>query len=113
MFVAPLSLPSTVPQTVARSRARSGSAPRSPLRLLVGWLIAGLCLLALVPAMRGGALAGATVPYWLVAAPAIDIAWLARARIAALCRRAARAARRRTPQAQRVQSRLRADRSSR
>jgi len=113
MFVAPLPVPSAAPQTVAPSRVRTGRVSRSPLRLLVGWLVAGLCLLALVPAVRGGALSGATLPYWLVAAPAIDIVWLARARIAALARRVLRAIRRRRPQARRIQSRVRADRSSR
>ncbi|HEV7490016.1 MAG TPA: hypothetical protein VGO25_04370 [Rhodanobacteraceae bacterium] len=46
------------------------------------WLIGGLALMLLVPAARGGATLGATLPFWLVAAPLIDLAWILRRRIA-------------------------------
>lgn len=76
MFVASLSLPPSIDCPPARERASA------PLRMLAAWLVAGALLLALFPMLRGGQTLGATVPFWLVAAPAINLTWLARGRIA-------------------------------
>jgi hypothetical protein len=114
MFVAPLSLPSAVDRPAARAPATVASVSRAPLRVLAAWFVGGACALALVPALRGGATLGATLPFWLVAAPAINLAWFARGRIATAIRSAMR--RGRSPlvvQARRLQCRSRPDRSSR
>ena len=111
MFVASLSLPPSIDRPLPRTRP---NASRAPLRMLTGWLVAGAFLLALFPALRGGAALGATVPFWLVAAPGINLAWFARGRIASGTLRAVRRFRRPTiGQARRLQSGTRAERSSR
>jgi len=108
MFVASLSLPPSIVRPRPQKRASV------PLRMLTAWLVAGASLLALFPVLRGGAALGATVPFWLVAAPAINLAWFARGRIASRVVRALRRFRRPVVgQARRLQSRRRADRSSR
>ena len=112
MLVAPLSLPSTGHPAVNRRR-NAAIAVRMPADLLVFWFVAGTCLLAFVPALRGGALLGATMPFWFVAAPAIDLAWLARGRIAATVRGVARRCRPHAAvQAKRVQPRRSSGRTS-
>jgi len=45
------------------------------------WLMAGTGLVACVPALRGDALTGATLPFWLVGAPLLDLAWVGRAHL--------------------------------
>ncbi|MGN6520905.1 MAG: hypothetical protein ACTHK2_15915 [Dokdonella sp.] len=95
MFVAPLSLPSAA--TRAKPLAHATGAARSPSPWLAGWLLAGLVAVAFVPALRGGSAFGATAPFWLVVAPAVDLAWLARARIGVAMSRVLRRMRRRTP----------------
>jgi len=55
--------------------------------VLVAWLIVGCAVVLLVPAVRGGALFGATLPFWLVAAPLVDLAWIRRERLALHARR--------------------------
>lgn len=94
MFVAPLSLPSarTHPPAIAL-RVRPG-APPAPVRLLLAWLVAGLGLLAMFPSLRGDAAFGGTAPFWLVAAPLINLGWRLRGPFATALR-AAWAARRR------------------
>jgi len=115
MFVAPLSLPAAVDRPTVRARATVATVSRAPLRAaLVAWFVGGACALALVPALRGGATLGATLPFWLVVAPAINLAWFARGRIGGAIRRALRRSRRPAAvQARRLQSRSRPDRSSR
>ena len=115
MFVAPPSLPSTVCTARAPSRTiRPPSGSAGPAVALAAWLSAGLAALVLVPTLRGGDAFGSTLPFWLVAAPAIDLAWLARARIATALERTARRLRRRpSTQAQRLHGVGRARRSSR
>ena len=116
MFVAPLSVPPIAPAPRgAHARRPHTRSVRLDVRvLLVAWLTTGAFALALLPSLRGDAAFGATLPFWLVAAPAIDLAWLMRTRL----RRALRAVRlsRLAPQARRqsqsVRS-MRADRSSR
>ena len=108
MFVASFSLPPSIMHPLPQKRAGA------PLRMLTAWLAAGASLLALFPVLRGGMALGATVPFWLVAAPAINLAWFTRDRIASTVVRALRRFRRpMAGQARRLQSRGRADRSSR
>ena len=57
-------------------------AVRPPLGALIAWSIVGLIVVLCVPAARGGRVLGATLPFWLVAAPLIDLAWIERRRIA-------------------------------
>ncbi len=80
MLIAPFSVPPS---------ARSLDVPRRrvrplgpPTKTLMTWLIGGLVVLFLVPAARGGETLGATLPFWLLAAPLIDLAWIERRRIA-------------------------------
>lgn len=114
MFVAPL-LP---PTATTRASARACAAPSQPAPVatlaVVAWLVAGVSAIVLFPTLRDGPTLGVTIPFWLVAAPAIDLAWLARGRVIAALRRAARRPRRRPPsQARRLQSARRPVRSSR
>ena len=53
-------------------------------RWLLAWLGAGSTALLLYPDLRGGSAFGLTLPFWLVAAPLIDLAWLRRKRLRAL-----------------------------
>jgi hypothetical protein len=90
MLVAPLvSLPK-VPDRQVRARAphrASGqrfSRVRAPATLkpraaLVIWLVCGILALLCIPAARGSAVLGATLPFWLVGAPLLNLAWLERA----------------------------------
>lgn len=85
MLIAPFSVPQFSVPTAARSRdvpRRLIRPLRPPTKTLMSWLIGGVALLLLVPAARGGAMFGATLPFWLVAAPLIDLAWIERRRIA-------------------------------
>jgi len=77
MFLAPFSVP---PSLRASKRP-----PRRAIRLdalLVAWLLVGSAVVLLVPAVRGGRFLGATLPFWLVAAPLVDLAWIGRERLA-------------------------------
>lgn len=81
MLLSPISLPETTirrPVRVAPPPAPEPPAFRTALRV---WLALGLVVLLCVPAARGDALLGATVPYWLVGAPAIGLVWLSRQRV--------------------------------
>ena len=89
MLLSPLTLPEPV-----SLRRREGGERRSPRRpaapsqdgaspakaVLIAWLALGTIVLLWVPAARGGGLLGASVPFWLVAAPLIDLAWILRRR---------------------------------
>src|SRR5690349_1747208 len=77
MFLAPLSVPPSLPVPSHRPARRLGLDA-----VLVAWLLVGGALVLLVPAVRGGRLFGATLPFWLVAAPLVDLAWIGRERIA-------------------------------
>ena len=80
MLIAPFSVP---PSARSREVPRRLVRPiRPPTKTLMSWLIGGLVVLLLVPAARGGAMLGASLPFWLVAAPLIDLAWIERRRIA-------------------------------
>ncbi len=85
MFLAPLSVPPS-PSTPSH---RSPRPARRFFRLdaaLIAWLALGCAAVLLVPAMRGGRLLGATLPFWLVAAPLVDLAWVSRRDLAELGR---------------------------
>jgi hypothetical protein len=78
MLLAPLSFPPSL-------RAPSHRPTRRRVRLdavLIAWLLVGCAVVMLVPAVRGGHLLGATLPFWLVAAPLVDLAWIGRERLA-------------------------------
>ena len=47
---------------------------------LQAWAIGGIVLVLLIPSLRGDNLTGLSLPFWLVAAPLINIAWMRRAR---------------------------------
>lgn len=112
MFVAPLPIPSVAASR--RGRPRPSRLLPPPRTVLAIWLVIGLVAIALVPGLRGGAAFGATAPFWLVLAPAIDLAWLARWRVlGVLARIARRTWLRARPQAARLQSARRPRRSSR
>ena len=76
MLVAPFSLtePPVRNRTVQRVEAR-----RIP-PWLQAWAIGGCVLVLLVPSLRGDNLTGLSLPFWLVAAPLINIVWISRAR---------------------------------
>ena len=69
-------------------RKEVASTSSVPLFLLA-WLAFGAIVLALLPAADGGSASGATLPFWLVGAPLIDLAWVCRARILRRMRSAA------------------------
>lgn len=80
MLIAPFSVPPSarsldVPRRIMRPI-------RPPTKTLVSWAVGGLVVLLCVPAARGGAMLGVTLPFWLVAAPLIDLAWINRRHIA-------------------------------
>jgi len=90
MLLAPfaLTLP-TRPTPPRRARrlvaALAGSDATRVPPWLVAWAFLGTLAVLCIPALRGGGFGGATLPFWLAAAPLLDIAWLTRARwIAAL-----------------------------
>lgn len=98
MLLSPLTLP---PPATRRHRPvapapRSRSVGRRPSvetaspvpRALIAWLTLGLGIVLLVPAARGDALLGASLPFWLIAAPLLNLAWWKRhAALAAIARR--------------------------
>lgn len=45
---------------------------------LMAWALGGIVAVALFPSLRGGDMAGLSVPFWLVGAPLINLTWLAR-----------------------------------
>lgn len=127
MLLSPLTLPEAA---VRRRPAAKPAAPRTIERMpaydpqrrpvppiLVAWLAIGACTWWLVPAARGDARWGATLPFWLVAAPAIGLAWTMRVRwigaTLGICRRYRVAAPVQAYRRSAEPRRRRADRSSR
>lgn len=130
MLLAPLSLPPalaparSIPAAASSSRATSPRRP-TPARIAVPqmpataagsdagrrrrlllWALAGLVIVALVPAARPGALLGWSLPFWLVLAPLLNLAWLTRRQWpVALRAHVRRAAARRRPGARRLPTR--------
>jgi hypothetical protein len=86
MLLAPLSVPPSLGAPSNRPERRARRAPRLNTAL-IAWLVVGCALVLLVPAVRGGRLLGATLPFWLVAAPLVDLAWIGRERLAQHMRR--------------------------
>jgi hypothetical protein len=89
MFVAPLPVPpSAEPRRIV---ARPDSDLSSSKTAMALWLLAGLMAIIAVPAARGDAALGGTLPFWLVAAPVINLLWIERRRwsraLAAFARR--------------------------
>lgn len=76
MLLAPFSLI----ETPVRRHAANRDELRTVPRWLVVWAIGGFLAIALFPFLRGDNLTGLSLPFWLVAAPLINIAWLSRAR---------------------------------
>lgn len=72
--------PFTLSDTPIRRRAlnRIESLPL-PLWLQI-WAIGGILATGLFPFLRGGEMTGMSLPFWLIVAPLLDIAWLARSR---------------------------------
>lgn len=94
MPVAAPILPSTRARRSYRRSAGRRPSARSDGRVqavahvrgLLVWLLLGVCVYLCVPAARGDSGAGATIPFWLIAAPLLNLAWLARRRLAAAAR---------------------------
>jgi hypothetical protein len=86
MLLSPLSLPQSdtrrrrapvaarLPVPVASPARRSGADPFVPA-FLIAWLALGIGLMILTPAARGGGALGATLPFWLVGAPVLNLLW--------------------------------------
>ena len=85
MFLAPLPVPSS-PSAPSSPSPRSDRHATRCDAVLVAWLLVGCAVVLLVPAVRGGRLLGATLPFWLVAAPLVDLAWTRRRRLVANAR---------------------------
>jgi hypothetical protein len=82
MLIAPLPLSSSE-RPLARTRAAVPPArTKPPVAGLLAWIAVGIGVLALVPFARGDRFFGATLPFWLVAAPLADLVWVERRRIA-------------------------------
>lgn len=94
MLLAPFALAEAPRPSHAARRSRRTAPAAAPTATrvptwLVAWAMLGALAVATVPALRGGGLLGATLPFWLAVAPLLDIAWLTRRRwIAAATRRA-------------------------
>lgn len=80
MFVAPFAsiAPALQPRTTPRVPPRG---PALAPVLVLAWLAAGSVLCACLPTVRDGTMWGATLPFWLIGAPLVDLVWLARHRI--------------------------------
>ncbi len=92
MLLAPFALAETPRAIPARSHRRRVDTRATPVvrrvpPWLVVWAVLGTLAVVIVPALRGGGLLGATVPFWLVAAPLINVAWLTRQRWIAAAKR--------------------------
>jgi hypothetical protein len=70
------------PLRPAHPLATAFPATTRPLAALAAAI--GILATCLVPGLRGGELTGLSVPFWLIAAPLINIAWLNRSRRPAL-----------------------------
>jgi hypothetical protein len=80
MLIAPFSAsPTERPLPISRTIARPARTKR-PTGMLA-WLSVGIGLVLLVPFARGDRYFGATLPFWLVVAPLVDLVWIERRRI--------------------------------
>ena len=65
------------------STQRRGNAAQAATQMpawLLAWAIGGILAILLFPVLRGGDMAGMSVPFWLVGAPLINLLWLGRPR---------------------------------
>lgn len=76
MLLAPFSLTDSPVRKPSAQRVEARTIPHG----LQAWAIGGIVLLLLVPSLRGDNLTGLSLPFWLVAAPLINIVWISRAR---------------------------------
>jgi hypothetical protein len=82
MLIAPFSVS---PAERSRAAAFTPTRPtrtKPPIGGLLAWLAVGIGVLMLVPFARGDHFFGATLPFWLVVAPLVDLGWVERRRIA-------------------------------
>ena len=84
MLIAPFSVSPAERSRVASPMPTSTRAARRkpPIGGLLAWLAVGVGVLLLVPFARGDRFFGATLPFWLVVAPLVDLGWIERRRIA-------------------------------
>ena len=82
MLIAPFSVsPAERSRAPARPDERA-MRTKPPVGALLAWLAVGIGVLLLVPLARGDRFFGATLPFWLVIAPLVDLGWVERRRIA-------------------------------
>lgn len=82
MLIAPFSV-SLAERSPARSRMTVRPVrSKPPIAGLLVWIAAGIGVLLLVPFARGDRFFGATLPFWLVVAPLVDLAWIQRRKVA-------------------------------
>jgi hypothetical protein len=81
MLIAPFSVsPAERPRAPFRPIARvARTKPR--IGGLLAWLAVGIGAVLLVPFARGDRFFGATLPFWLVVAPLVDLGWVERRRL--------------------------------
>ena len=82
MLIAPFSPLPSEPSRVTPRSITGASRARPPVGALIAWFAVGIGVLLLVPFARGDRLLGATLPFWLVVAPLVDLGWIERRRIA-------------------------------
>ena len=73
----------STPYRRVRPAPSTTSASLRARRWVGAWFAVGALLLCLVPALRNSALLGNTAAFWLIGAPLLDLAWLARKDLAA------------------------------
>jgi hypothetical protein len=86
MLVAPLVLSTPSPsrrripaRTLPRPAPASGYARAAWIQVVLFlWLLIGIGAVIAVPAARSNDAFGATLPFWLIGAPLLDLAWLKR-----------------------------------
>ncbi len=76
MLLAPFSLADSPVSKPSAQRAEAHTIPH----WLQAWAIGGLVLVLLIPSLRGDNLSGLSLPFWLVAAPLVNIVRISRAR---------------------------------
>jgi len=109
-FMLAFTAPFSPPPSLRSSEPLPKNAVDRPSGLTL-WLFVGTLIVILVPAARGGSALGATLPFWLIAAPLIGLAWTHRRAIlrhiagsASIPRRSRRMARRQPRHQRRVRS---------
>jgi hypothetical protein len=81
MLIAPFSVPPAERSRAASLAPSRRTRTKPPIAGLVAWLAIGIGVLLLVPLARGDRFFGATLPFWLVVAPLVDLGWIERRRI--------------------------------